>query len=352
MDALHVVEISPGRQKRVYALRQLALLGLEMPDLQRPADTQRVDNIVAYQTARGIPLFVGDLLVSKQGERFYVVDGQHRLLAMLRLALTHPEAPASIEVIDAAVMSMRELFVTINRATPVPDYIIDGTLNAARRRVLDACATLFRTTFPKFISSARSPRRPNVSLDRLLDRMAASDVLLSRFGDGEQLFMYITWASARLEATDIVNTRLAKAKAEPALFLTSDPDDVWTSDTRLIDTFINLSPPWTFQVSTIRKVSTTRRPLSTSLRNAVWNAAFGGPGVGEGPCHCCKRTVSHQDFECGHIIAAARGGCDVVSNLRVVCRSCNRGMGIQDMREFSAAFKETQDTKNITVEYL
>jgi hypothetical protein len=339
---LHVIEVLPGRQKRVYALRQLASLGLEMPDLQRPADALRVKEIIEYHTNRGVSpiVFVGDLVISRNGDRMYVVDGQHRLLAMLQLASVHPDAPVSLEVIDVATMPMRELFVMINRATPVPDYVIDGMLGAERRRVLDAFGARFRAAFPKFISPARNPRRPNVSLDRLLDRVAASDVLLSRFNTGEHLFRYVAWASARLESSNTANTIHARAKANPPLFLTSDIEDAWASDVTLVDAFLKLDPPWSghpLPPAPTSTPATRRSSLPTSLRNAVWNAAF-GPRVGEGPCHCCGRTVTHQDFECGHVVAAARGGGDVVGNLKVLCRSCNRGMGTQDMRDFSTSF--------------
>jgi hypothetical protein len=340
---LYAIEISPGRQKRVYALRQLAALGFEMPDLQRPADMLRVDEIVAYHTGkRGVPVFAGDLVISQHGGRLYVVDGQHRLLAMLRLAAEYPEAPAALDVIDGSTMPMRELFTLVNRATPVPDYVVNGTLNAARRRVLDAFGDRFRTAFPRFISPARTPRRPNVSLDRLLDRLAASELLLTRFDSGDHLFEYVAWVSARLEPLDAANARRAKDKnAHPPLFLTSDPDETWANDAPLVEEFLlhapTPPPPRPVPPRSARLAPPARRPLPMSLRNAVWNAAFGGPDVGAGPCHSCGRVVSHQDFECGHVVAASRGGVDAVGNLRVVCRSCNRGMGSRDMHEFSAS---------------
>ena len=208
---LYAFEISPGRRKCAYALRQLEALGFEMPYLQRPADMLRVDEIVAYHTSKkGCPVFAGDLVISQHGGHMYVVDGQHRLLAMMRLAAEYPEAPAALDVIDGATMPMRELFTLVNRAIPVPDYVVDGTLNAARRRMLDSFGDRFRSAFSRFISPSRNPRRPNVSLDRLLDRLAASELLLTRFDSGDHLFEYVAWASARLEPIDSTNARRAK----------------------------------------------------------------------------------------------------------------------------------------------
>jgi hypothetical protein len=335
------MQISPGRQKRIYALHQLQALSLETPELQRPADVLRVDEIVAYHVGRApsAPLFIGDIILSRHCGKLYVVDGQHRLLAMLRLAKTYPNTQVTIEVVDSWAMPMRELFEVVNRSVPVPDYVVKETLGVVRRRLLDAFSLRFKASFVRFLSPARNPRRPNLSFDRLLDRIVASDILLAHFDDGDHLFEYIAWASSRLEAMDLINSKRARDKGGLPLFLTNDPDDTWASDPRLVAEFTSLpatastvciDPP----VTRVNK----RRNLSTSLRNAVWNAAFGGPSVGDGPCWCCGRIVSHQDFECGHVVAVAQGGTDSVDNLRVLCRSCNRGMGTTDMREFALNF--------------
>jgi 5-methylcytosine-specific restriction endonuclease McrA len=70
----------------------------------------------------------------------------------------------------------------------------------------------------------------------------------------------------------------------------------------------------------------------------VWNAWVPGAArAGEGACACCGRSITQQDFECGHVVAAARGGSTRVDNMRPVCRACNRSMGVTDMREFAAA---------------
>ena len=76
-----------------------------------------------------------------------------------------------------------------------------------------------------------------------------------------------------------------------------------------------------------------RAKLSATVRNAVWNAWI-GMEHGVGPCHCCARLVSQQDYECGHVVAAARGGSDHPDNLRPLCRACNRSMRDEHLYEF------------------
>ena len=44
--------------------------------------------------------------------------------------------------------------------------------------------------------------------------------------------------------------------------------------------------------------------------------------------------VDSKKFDCGHVVASAIGGQNVVENLRPVCATCNKSMGTQNMEEF------------------
>lgn len=87
------VHVDRVRSKRCYTLAQLAKLPLRVPDMQRRADLQRVEDIVDYHRRGGStnPLLIGDLIVahSPNGDA-WVVDGQHRWLAYQRLAPCTP----------------------------------------------------------------------------------------------------------------------------------------------------------------------------------------------------------------------------------------------------------------------
>lgn len=89
--------------------------------------------------------------------------------------------------------------------------------------------------------------------------------------------------------------------------------------------------------------------LSTAVRNAVWNE-WVGVELGVGPCHCCGRPISQQDYECGHVVAASRGGSNAPSNLRPLCRACNRSMRDENMYEFKqrVGFAEGGDPMDVS----
>lgn len=74
--------------------------------------------------------------------------------------------------------------------------------------------------------------------------------------------------------------------------------------------------------------------VRNNIRQLVWNT-YVGAQRGEAYCYCCGSTrISPFHFECGHVVARARGGLDSVENLRPICGLCNRSMGTSDLHEF------------------
>ncbi|QJX72004.1 D5 family helicase-primase [Faustovirus] len=90
--------------------------------------------------------------------------------------------------------------------------------------------------------------------------------------------------------------------------------------------------------------------LSASLRKTVWLTYIGD--VETGKCLCCNVAVlTKNGYDCGHVVAEARGGPATLQNLRPICKTCNTSMGTKNMEEFmrecgyakSAAWFEKMD---------
>lgn len=80
-----------------------------------------------------------------------------------------------------------------------------------------------------------------------------------------------------------------------------------------------------------------RKSIPKSLRNKVWNTTI-GRRRGVGPCFCCQGEIDSKTFECGHIIAVKDGGRNTLDNLKPICSSCNRSMGVQNLYRFKAIY--------------
>ncbi len=77
-----------------------------------------------------------------------------------------------------------------------------------------------------------------------------------------------------------------------------------------------------------------KTPIRKALRVTVWKLHFGDAGTGKCPV-CNLQTINWHDFECGHIVAEAKGGATNQDNLVPICSGCNKSMGTMDMNEFA-----------------
>ena len=72
-----------------------------------------------------------------------------------------------------------------------------------------------------------------------------------------------------------------------------------------------------------------KQAIPSLMRTAVWNRWI---GIEKGQIRCpyCQiNNITPFFFECGHVLAEAKGGEVSVENLRPICRECNGKMGTQ-----------------------
>jgi len=187
------------------------------------------------------------------------------------------------------------------------------------------------------------PPPPLVALPPLLAAIRSTPHLYGLLKTNERLFDFLCWhnksswtLAKRIRKHDD-DVRLAQelARRTPKmmipLFIHRDaPSHAWVQDLEYVHKFLGMGHN--------SSNSSSRRPRRTQLpvtvRHAVWNAWMGGAAVGAGPCHVCSRVITQQDFECGHVVPVARGGSDAIDNLRPICRSCNRSMGVTVLTTF------------------
>ena len=93
-------------------------------------------------------------------------------------------------------------------------------------------------------------------------------------------------------------------------------------------------PPVINPISHARTLSSESRgkkkqAIPSLMRTAVWNRWI-GIEKGQVKCPYCQiNSITPFFFECGHVLAEAKGGEVSVENLRPICRECNGKMGTQ-----------------------
>ena len=81
-----------------------------------------------------------------------------------------------------------------------------------------------------------------------------------------------------------------------------------------------------------------RKKIPSSIRTLVWNKYIAAD-VAQADCFCCRTAkISVRSFDCGHVIAEAKGGDLTINNLRPICKDCNKSMGTRSMNEFTKEY--------------
>jgi 5-methylcytosine-specific restriction endonuclease McrA len=80
-----------------------------------------------------------------------------------------------------------------------------------------------------------------------------------------------------------------------------------------------------------------RKNIPKSVKMQLWEKYI-GKHKAYGKCFVCGQKIHMQKFEAGHVVPAAKGGPDRISNLRPICFGCNRSMGDTNLYEFKKRY--------------
>ena len=181
-----------------------------------------------------------------------------------------------------------------------------------------------------------------VDLDALIDDFGSSDAMARRLRNSERALRFIEWLSLRTVHTSTAEVAAAARTIAlrhglrgplvlpPGSFPPSLLSDFERDED---DGRVDVVEEEKKEEEPAKPKKARRKQLTAAVRNAVWNS-WVGIEMGVGPCHCCGRQISQQDYECGHVVAVARGGSDHPNNLRPLCRACNRSMRDEHLYEF------------------
>lgn len=82
---------------------------------------------------------------------------------------------------------------------------------------------------------------------------------------------------------------------------------------------------------------TKRKTIPKSVKDKLWDDTFGA-SKGEAECYVCNTIINSKKFDCGHIISVKNGGSDSLDNLKPICSTCNKSMGIENLEEFKSKY--------------
>lgn len=325
------------------SLHTLLQISIKNPDFQRCRDYGKVEKIIEYQTENFKKYksfkFIGIMSLVKFEDNYYLIDGQHRYAAMIKLIKDIPVSVSeecNVEIIEVKTKeSMKECYDLINKHTPLPDF--DLMISHKNKSIIEVVFNHFRINYPDLWSEKSRCNRPSIytnSFQESLEYMITKIMLVT----SEELIQAIEIYNKNISRYDNLSNIL-KNISEPMykkakkmnFYLGLFPYDTlqeykfdWVKNI-----ILHINP--TAKIKTIRKA---KQKISKKLKNTVWEHYF-SLQQGEKICPVCNQDkIWMNDFECGHINPESNGGTNDLNNLLPICKGCNSSMGKTHMEDF------------------
>jgi hypothetical protein len=349
MDSICISKIDKFQTKYIFMLEKLMSLHINIPEIQREIDIDRVDNIVTYQLEHYKKsnefCFLGELTFANIDDNLFIIDGMHRYEAIKKLYLRKPDYKICVNIIKTnSQLTIENIFCLLNKSEPVPEYIIKTTNDMTKRHIINAFIKLFKKEYKSYISKSKLPRCPHINIDNAFTNLLDS-IAFTKYQTGEELFRYFTWVNNyKLQNINLENSNICIQKSEnnetKILFLYNDTHGLWMNNESYIqqyDEHIVIFNGKMYQdededIDPTQHKKKKRKTIPKPVRNAVWKKI--NTNCTEGLCICCENNVDIYNYECGHIISFYNGGSDSEYNLVPICGMCNKSMGTQNMNEF------------------
>ena len=359
-------DINDIQYKLRVTLTELIELPLDCPNIQRDLNIDNVEQIIHFQKKyfleRSSFLFIGDLQVAIDIDTniLYLIDGQHRYSAIKQLCEIMPDYFISINFIKISSINsiyptLEDAFILLNKYTPIPRYILDcmETNNLHYREIIDNFKHFVKKYYKSYLSNAKAPRCPNISLDRMCDKIMDDSIIIFQYvSSGKELYDYMNFINKNIWVVkDTEKKGQKKGESYSAYlqyYLTGNDD--WTTSKVLLTQFkeesanvdntntdnANVDPANVDPANVAKK--NDRITIPQKVRHDVWENFF-GKDYNEHNCPICNLTlISIIKFEVGHIVSLANGGDNNIENLKPICEKCNRSMGVKNMEEYKKKY--------------
>ena len=315
-------------------------LNILTPELQREANIEVINEIIDYQISffnkTKSFCFMGELSLVIQDNNYYIIDGQHRYEAMKRIYNKCPFYKISINLIKLdSNFTIENAFQLLNKSKPVPEYVIENTTNILKKAKLDHFKKLFQNKYKAYISKSNNPRKPNINIDNLLDKLNKSYLInCELIINGNDIFEYmeyvnvIYWKYLDTKYNEKCIEKVEKLTDKHVLYICNDiEDDIWLNNKNWMEEYSENKNKSNEQILNKRK------KISQRERKIVWEKDF--KDKEKGVCKVCNKVeININTFQCGHIISHKNGGETSFENLKPICVTCNNKMGSSNLYDY------------------
>lgn len=326
---------------------------LKLPHFQRPIDNDKVLEIkkTIDKDILNWALRHGDLTIGLIDSVYYVIDGQHRLMALKQKLeeQTNYNDTIMLTIIDFKRLSeMQEHFKIINinsKINPIytefNEIFIYNGIKLYTNWLLDTYKNAFcnkktktnnnrNMTIDDFISQFTSER-----LTQFYSQLTGDD-----YGDITKL------KEKTIKANEETKKKLIEHKMDRKYYMIDIEFEkciknefyLAYNNINFIDMIIDN------ETIEILQIENKKKKITKVLKKAVWKKE--STSLDFGICWCCEEQIEFDNFECGHIIPECMGGKTELDNLEPICSKCNKDCGIENMNIYKNALYKLNMQQN------
>lgn len=307
---------------------------LNIPEIQRVIQPQRVDEIyksIEHEYKQGREFISpGTFIVADCNNIWYLLDGQHRFAAYVKLLEEHKyDTEVMINIISIKDKDELEpLFNLVNNTLPVA-YIPEGLNRSSCNEILRH----FLISYPGIFSSSRSGNtvRPFIHTTRLEEQIITllefhPTNLIKKLEDlNEELKTYNInqFKNSNSDKLDKLIELRSKAIQKGGLLFGMFPGFSCFDKLKVIN-----------EGTVFRK----RDRIVPALRDKVWKIYNGNALTGK--CPWCDCEITKKDCHMAHDLAHSKGGDETIDNLYPCCGKCNLSMGTKTYAEWQELLRK------------
>jgi hypothetical protein len=146
---------------------------IEVSELNRKPDLQRVLEIIKSQPKNAGLLPSGFIESYKKDNVYYVIDGQHRLLAMKSQPKEPKKALSFVLSVFKNTDDILAEFQRINKNVQVSDLYLSET--RPNQQLFESVVDYFQRNFKKFFKTSNCPQQPYTNRDKFLQILFDSE---------------------------------------------------------------------------------------------------------------------------------------------------------------------------------
>lgn len=324
-------------------------------NIQRPLMEDKILEIYnsqknEYEKNGGI-LLLDALSLCKYKNKYYLIDGQHRLAALVKLQKEGYKLP-KIFCLSTNVnneMELKQIFKYVNNRSPISDIYFEEICGESKR-IIENLVNMLEKKYTKqiFRNNSMNPRAPHTSRSRISDALNSCnfcDALIWKKFDNVEDIMFgfiLTFMNWYKECY----------KTSPNFSVCQDKDCYFRlmgEEIKFFDEMIVRFKEWnilekyynqintkteTTNVDLVETEKEIKRKNLESLRIQLWEKRIGKKDIGK--CYLCGAEITVKTYHISHIEAISKGGNDSIENLQVLCQHCNLSMGNTNLYQYAA----------------